>query len=87
MYEVAYLFKIPAISHMCGRRKLSPYKQNDPALVVGGVAGVFGVGFPHTAALIGPPTEGAASGGEILSGGLCGLLGLDIADLSGVAIK
>ena len=52
----------------------------NPALVVGRVAGVFGVGFPHTAALIGLPAEGAASGGEVLGSSLCGLLGLSVAD-------
>ena len=60
--------------------KAMPHKQDNPALVVGGVAGVFGVGFPHTAALVGLPAEGAASSGKVLGGDLCGLLGLSVAD-------
>ena len=57
-----------------------PHKQDNPALVVGGVAGIFGIGFPHTAAVVGLPAEGAAGGGEVLGSGLCGLLGLGVAD-------
>ena len=56
------------------------HKQDNPALVVGRVAGVFGVGFPHTAAVVGLPAEGAAGGGKVLGSSLCGLLGLGIAD-------
>ena len=57
-----------------------PHKQDNPALVAGGVAGIFGIGFPHTAAVVGLPAEGAASSGKVLGSGLCGLLGLSIAD-------
>lgn len=56
------------------------HKQDNPALVVGRVAGIFGVGFPYTAAVVGLPAEGVASSGKVLGSGLCGLLGLSIAD-------
>lgn len=72
--------KIPAAASVSGRRKSYAHKQDNPALVVGGVAGVFGVGFPHTAAVIGLPAEGSAGGGKVLGSSLCGLLGLGVAD-------
>lgn len=52
----------------------------NPALVVGRVAGVLGVGFPYALAVVGFPADGTAGGGEILSGDLSGLLGFSVAD-------
>ena len=72
--------KIPAAASVSGRRKNHAHKQDNPALVIGGVAGIFGVGSPHTAALVGLPADGAASGDKVLGSNLCGLLGLGVAD-------
>ena len=52
----------------------------NPALVVGRVAGVFGIGFPHALAVVGFPADGTAGGGKVLSSDLSGLLGFGIAD-------
>ena len=52
----------------------------NPALIVGRVAGIFRVGFPHTAALLGLPAKGATGSGKILSSDLSGLLGLSVAN-------
>ena len=52
----------------------------NPALVVGRVAGVFGIGFPHALAVVGFPADGAAGGGKVLSSDLSGLLGFGVAD-------
>ena len=51
-----------------------------PVLVVGRVAGVFGIGFPHALAVVGFPADGTAGGGKVLSSDPSGLLGFSVAD-------
>jgi hypothetical protein len=50
------------------------------ALILGRVSRIFRIGFPHTTALVRLPAKGATGSGEVLSGDLCGLLGLGVAD-------
>lgn len=57
-----------------------PQRLGTGALILGGVSRIFRIGFPHTAAVVGLPAQGAAGGGEILGDDLCGLLGLSVAD-------
>jgi hypothetical protein len=49
-------------------------------LVVGRVSGILGVSRPDALAILGSPAIGFASGGKVLGGGLCGLLGLAVLD-------
>ena len=52
----------------------------NPALVVGRVAGVFGIGFPHALAVVGFPTDGTAGSGKVLGSDRSGLLDFGVAD-------
>ena len=43
--------------------------------IIFGVSGILGVSRPDALAILGFPAIGLAGGGEVLSDGLCGLLG------------